>query len=299
VRGLKYLHHLELAYLSSEAFACVASHPTLEHLSWQSSCEDSPTGLSHWENSHTSVSPSIKRLELELDDIPICTALLSTISPKATLTSIVIGIGSNCSPPRAVYDLLNVMHDHFHHSSITSIDLAGGISDYGILSDEEKHDYLLPPSYLQPILAFSNVTHVELDFCGGLDLDDESIRGIAMAWPCITSLYLGRQHSPNDSRATLLGLLSFAQYCPKLQVLSIMIDARMVPAILQEQSVFSDALVELQVLDSPIRHPGPVTAFLSSVFPKLATIVTKDEADYEEGWKQVQMVRDILTAFGV
>jgi hypothetical protein len=114
----------------------------------------------------------------------------------------------------------------------------------------------------------------------GLDLDDVAAADMARAWPRIMRLQLCASSFKHISpRMTLRALLAFAQFCPRLWMLELSLDAT---AVVQweaedpgEERRQQRRLTSLHLVDSPIGPPLIVAAFLSSVFPKLEYITTE------------------------
>ena len=287
VCGWNHLRSLSVDALSPKAWTHVATLDMLEDLKFQIDFDKFPPDIPQWERCR--IFPLLRTLKVTSRTIAFSTALLTHMQPNQYLTSINLNWSEGSSFSQ-LYDLFSAMHDHCHHSSLTSMHVEG------VLPKEGMGRSHVQPLYLKPTFAFSNLTDVFLDFFGSLDLDDESMRDIAMSWPCITCLWLGSSCSGDQDipSITLLGLMPFAQYCPKLHHLTIQIDAENMPEMSLEKLVSSEALGVLNVLDSPLDDSLLVAAFLSDVFPGLKCIDASPHTNYVKGWIQVQ---DAMSVF--
>jgi hypothetical protein len=89
---------------------------------------------------------------------------------------------------------------------------------------------------------------------------------------------------------TILGLVPLAQHCPELRTLSIRFDACSLPHLVTDSpTVTSEALMELNVLTSPIVEPEGVAAFLFDIFPRAYVKYDADGLSKTliERWQQV------------
>jgi hypothetical protein len=192
---------------------------------------------------------------------PFAVGLVEAIS-SSTLASICVD--SYCFGQSGYQDLINALRDHCSRSSLKSISING-----------EYEDEPIPTSVdVKPLFVFSDLTSVTLIcFNAQLELDDTSLKDMALAWPHITSLIL---RCP--SRATLCGLVPLAQYCLKLQHLDIFFDPCSVPSPAADfLAVKNEVLRDLDVSYSPvaklpITEPERVAAFIHGVFPRARLI---------------------------
>jgi hypothetical protein len=281
--GWNQLRNLHIDLLSLNALAQIAILPVLEHLKLFCS-KACPTDFPRCKIPGS--FPSLKTLRVQFDEATFCKALLATILPIPTLSSIEI----QAFGAPGWRDFFQVMSLQCH-SSITHIKFDDFMSSF----DDMEH--LVTVTHLRPILAFTNVTHALLRLDGAIHLDDESIKEIVMAWPRVISLTLFNTLDPEpnkSSRLTLWSLVAFAQYSPHLQYLQLHIDAKEVPDMLLSELVFNKSLVGLHVAKSPIRNPPSVAAFLSDIFPALKSIKSHSRSDYKDKWNEVQRVMGLF-----
>ncbi|KAJ7471882.1 hypothetical protein FB451DRAFT_1399184 [Mycena latifolia] len=129
-----------------------------------------------------------------------------------------------------------------------------------------------------PLFSFPNLTRLVLEPSFPFNLDSNTFSRLS-AWSRLESLDLGRELK-SDEKPGLLGLVPFAQYCPRLRILRIFVDATMnVPNMadilrIRRQEISNKSLLELNVDDSPINKESVFESanLLSFIFPKLQNV---------------------------
>ncbi|KAJ7252351.1 hypothetical protein B0H12DRAFT_1117913, partial [Mycena haematopus] len=125
---------------------------------------------------------------------------------------------------------------------------------------------------------------------------------LTKVWPCIRVLRLEVECSARTPRTTLSCLRSFAQNCPHLRILAMLLDATVVPIC--TTSLVQRKLHTLEVAHSPLAEDHvSVARFLSRMFPQMTDIETfrehydndeddltfnGDEVRLHNRWKEVQ-----------
>ncbi|KAJ7893793.1 hypothetical protein B0H13DRAFT_2339527 [Mycena leptocephala] len=159
-----------------------------------------------------------------------------------------------------------------------------------------------PGYFFRPLFSFTQLRSVELQVPGGYDLDDEIISDLARSWCNIEELQLRSPAVHQPPACTLLSLEAFARHCPRLQLLSITLDATIVPETDLEgtsiQCVRQDTLTSLDVGYSRISDPNSVATFISSNFGNLRSLTSRlSEGDgrvHRRGWQEVALFFWIL-----
>ncbi|KAL1744748.1 hypothetical protein HDZ31DRAFT_11779, partial [Schizophyllum fasciatum] len=173
------------------------------------------------------------------------------------------------------------------------------------------------PLDIRPLLAFTNLTHVDVRVLYAPDPTDSELRALAQSWPRIRHLDLlpafewARYETP---RATLWGLVPFAEFCLELRRLHLYVDACSPTRYAGKPGggAACRALRALHVGGSPIAHATIVAAFLSDIFPALRAIryynveipIETPEGAMPEGrrqrlWAKVQSLLPTLGAIRV
>ncbi|PSR78212.1 hypothetical protein PHLCEN_2v7544 [Hermanssonia centrifuga] len=125
-------------------------------------------------------------------------------------------------------------------------------------------------------------------------LDDLAILELAMAWPQLSSLHLGPTGWRRTSSTTLKGLKHLVQHCRYLAALSISVDAVNPPDTLDTAvdnipTRCNELITTIDFMDSSVRDPCDVAAYLHFLFPRLVTIRREDyDDDALESWTQVE-----------
>ncbi|KAJ7727742.1 hypothetical protein B0H16DRAFT_1383311 [Mycena metata] len=134
----------------------------------------------------------------------------------------------------------------------------------------------IAPSLLRPLLSSPNITTVILCTTGGIDIDDDILRSMALSWPHLEYLTLTTPNlmSPFVPRATLDSLATFVTHCPELCGLEYRLDARIPPEFVQtpDHRIWNDEITTLSLLDSPVANTEMVASFLLNLFPSLEMI---------------------------
>ncbi|KAJ7020850.1 hypothetical protein C8F04DRAFT_277581 [Mycena alexandri] len=199
--------------------------------------------------------------------------------------------------------LVTAMSTAFLHSSLTDLCIGNSCDDLNIDPDV----YLNPFQSLRHVFIFANLVSLTIASPLGFDLDDEAVLELAKAWPRITVLRLGVRCSARTPRTTLSCLHSFAQNCPRLQILGMLLNATAVPIC--TTSLAQRSLHTLEVDHSSLAaDPVSVARFLSGMFPEMTDIETfreyydnDDEDDLmfddedvrlHNQWKEVQELLD-------
>ncbi|KAJ7498408.1 hypothetical protein B0H11DRAFT_1997662 [Mycena galericulata] len=273
--ALRDVETLVVVGLDSVAFSHIARFPRLRYL-WLMSNKPTPflqppTDLPHF--------PALRTLECE--SIEHAPTLLERV--KSSLVEFtLIARGWRATPTkRTIQELYSALATNCAHSSLQRITVQKHWRSEAIGPDQ-LNLYLVSGEELKPLFYFRNLVVVSLSHTAGVDLDDEVVLIMARAWPCLESLSL-----PSDSnyrinpRVTLEGVYAFAKYCPRLEDLTILFDATIVPELKirskigSRRRVSQDSLVDLDVAYSPIgTKPRRVAKFLRTIFPCLEGIQT-------------------------
>jgi hypothetical protein len=167
----------------------------------------------------------------------------------------------------------------------------------------------LTPTVLRPLLAFSNLRQLKL-LAPGFRLNNAFIEDMSMAWQkieCLTLYPTMRDAATNlGGSVTIAALSSFARNCPRLNDLSLLFDATVVPQGPHPSPngprIRQTKLTSFRVYSSPIDSPSLVAHFLSSIFPELRDIQASyypqvlEARERLETWKEVKKQVPFLAA---
>ncbi|KAJ7124023.1 hypothetical protein C8R43DRAFT_1135810 [Mycena crocata] len=209
---------------------------------------------------------------LRLPQLPSCLLTSSDVSSFSSLTKLWLGrrvpVTSTIhllklfrNPPLTALDttvdvapttaaeahtLFSALATGCSHNSLTSLQLACEEMS-SLLWDDP---YLLSAAALHVLLCFSKFTVLSIQWPLGIDLDDGTVSDLARAWARVEYLLLTSLDRPVPPRTTLRCLCSFAEHCPRLQSLEIILDASDVPV--PDNSLPPHHLFSLDVSYSPI-----------------------------------------------
>ncbi|KAF7330114.1 F-box domain-containing protein [Mycena sanguinolenta] len=185
--------------------------------------------------------------------------------------------------------------------------------DYDGLEGSDPNIHVITLQSMRRIFAFINLTKLVITSLVGFDLDNDAVAELARAWPQIVTLTLAVCFPRHAPRATLSCLQSFAQHCPHLCTLTMVLDARVAPGtdVGPRTHFVQHTLTTIRVDHSPLTDPVYAARFLSGVFPKLVEVQTQreyyandEEQEQEHGdairlhrlWKGVERLLPELSA---
>ncbi|KAK7044488.1 hypothetical protein R3P38DRAFT_3176739 [Favolaschia claudopus] len=263
------------------------------------------------------IFPSLQTLHITGEVVEAIFPLL-TLMTHAPLRDLDIGIAETVTAKRlaALYSAI-IRYCRTSYTSLERMNYCHGLGvGTAIPSHTDIPTYLVQGSQILSLAPFRNLSVVFLTAPLGFDLDDAIVGDLAQTWQHICELSIYSTFYVNHpSRITLKGLLSFAQHCPHLRSLALPLDATIsTPASEADANagrrIQQNSLLCMIVMRSPIADPLLVADFLSSVFPKLNSILTDKtfhdpEADgpgddvieaiaYNEKWKAVAAALPVL-----
>lgn len=262
---LPHLHEIGLSsqLLSSVLVSSLAKHPRLTVLSQNSSDVEDP----HWPDIHyhrrlsEGDFDSLRLLQLDgnMDD------MIHWFHNKDMLPSLRTFRAELRDYPEAakIRECFVLLVEAFRNVTDLTFDL-------------DKHNLSRPTSVpefsitiFEPLFEYEALTCFVFDLPDALSLCDRDMAMMARAWPQLTSLSLGKSACSTESLPllTLGALVIFAQLCPHLHSLSLVIDATANPSRVPVGSVFSDEFKTLYLGLPHIDSAEAVGTFLSRILP--------------------------------
>ncbi|KAJ6544248.1 hypothetical protein B0H19DRAFT_1076383 [Mycena capillaripes] len=170
-------------------------------------------------------------------------------------------------------ELHTTFRDCLDNTTLTSIDVEEPENSDRVV---DTTSYVLSADALRPLLAFKNLHGITYQLIPCLDVDDDFLEEMALAWPRLDVLQFGSEVLIREQpRATLKCLVAFARHCPNLTLLGIRMDASHVPNFTQvPRQRISNSLDTLDVGTSTINSDteARVAAFVSNLFPELESL---------------------------
>lgn len=159
------------------------------------------------------------------------------------------------------------------------------VHNINILTRTLPEDLWLGDPLYEPLLLFLNLKTLRLDLAHKLNIGDEFLMAMAVAWPKLRRLEFCVDHPLWDSgaytpSATLFGLVHFAALCPDLTILGMPIDTdtthRIPPRLLEWRPGLCERRAGSRVYHLNVGLsvvPVPLVAFLSDVFPMFIKVL--------------------------
>ncbi|KAJ7687603.1 hypothetical protein B0H17DRAFT_1136154 [Mycena rosella] len=231
-----------------------------------------------------------------LDVVGICTLQKLRIKPRAQIRPLTAFFRLFRNAPLASIDVYSFPADATvsdtsnlysalaagcAHTFLTELKLDASTPDNR--ADTDK--YIIRGSSIRILFCFHNLMEVYIRSPYGLDMDADTVDGMARAWPRIQSLRF-TSFTCLVTPLPIHCLLSFAQHCPDLAFLEMPLDATSIPDAGSPPGLAIDVshrrLYKLYTPHSPIRAPYDVQIFLTALFPNLLWIETDRTGDDNE-----------------
>ena len=251
-------------WLSSAVVSTLASSPRLEVLQWEyiGQGHGDPKNVQTFEVSACDRSfPSLVDLSLEINLQDAIEFIQSSSFPRY-LTSFYVR--SLClAPPSDIQQFFTVCPTISRSLTHLYLDL------HTNTPEPVPQSHCITLETLQPLLSCPNITHLMITYNAPLSITDDDVGFLASRWPLLVALHLNDEPlclaAPN---LTLAAVLSFAEHCPKLEELSLYVNATTAPPPLSDPTPFA----QLRILDfgtSPIEdeNTNTVALFLSRICP--------------------------------
>ncbi|KAJ6533484.1 hypothetical protein B0H19DRAFT_1185993 [Mycena capillaripes] len=222
--------------------------------------------------------PALRHLDLHADNHKSALNFMTALH-NAPLQTLSASVGESSTINSVAF--LSTIPSYISPCHLSSIALFLRERDYDKVSANLAM-YIMTSDVVRPLLAFPNLRKVELSSPLGFRLDDDFVEEMALAWSEIEDLSIeGGVFIP-----TIMALHSLSRHCPRLQYLSLTVDASNVemdhPA--GSPRVIQSALTFWHAQNSPITSPVQVAHLLSSIFPSLSKICygSRDKDEWEQ-----------------
>ncbi|KAJ7499696.1 hypothetical protein FB451DRAFT_1073952 [Mycena latifolia] len=239
--------------------------------------------------------PALEILGLSCDTARFCVGIIRVISSRQ-LKNINITPVTDWTAV-AWEEIHTTLHECLDHEKLVGIE----VQELNQLRPRpvDVTPYILTSSTLRPLLAF-NFHHIRFQLDPGVEVDDNFLEEMAVAWPNLGLLLLGTEiFTARRPHATLKCLIPFARHCPNLNGLGIRMDVLNVPEFSQVAgdriTHFLDALY---VGTSPMNadQTTEVAAFLSNLFVDLQYVFVCDKDPMPEPFKTYEQNWDRMAA---
>ncbi|KIK37389.1 hypothetical protein CY34DRAFT_810380 [Suillus luteus UH-Slu-Lm8-n1] len=308
VCSLRELSHLEAGILNPQALLHLASLPSLKSLYFRAHNIDStqinviPTFVSQINLVHIA-APSLSVLAHCLSNIRfIC------------CRSVALDIDSDPSglpyDPLVVPGFINSFSECFSAAledlSVNFVPPLYLMEDEEILADPR---FALSFDMVAPLLSFSRLTKVDLDWICASAIDDASLKIMAQSWPLLQEFYLGSGCAwLIPPSLTFIGFIHLIQHCRALRTVDMTFCACSVDTNIEpfSKTIPNENITKIFVGMSPIVDVISVACQLHTLVPKLTGVNRFEELrdvrpmpqfqNFEEDWDKVNEFLVVLNA---
>ncbi|KAG2033953.1 hypothetical protein BDR03DRAFT_1013829 [Suillus americanus] len=272
--GLRELFRLGIGVLNAQTLLRLASLSSLKFLSLNlrtynvnhTHSDSTPTSSSQFEQVHiTSPSPfvlthclrNIRFLSCQSVNLCIDYSDFQPYDPM-DIPDLIISV-SECFPPT-----LEKFHFNF--------DTSHNHMEEHILADPS---FALGFDVVTPMLSFSHLKHLDLNWICTSAIDDTSLKKMAQSWPQLEHFLFGSEAGwLIPPSLTFIGLVHLIHHCPLLRNIEMRFSACPVDV---NSAAFSnikpnEKICELFVGTSPIVDPIAVASQIHKLMPKLTTV---------------------------
>ncbi|EMD37933.1 hypothetical protein CERSUDRAFT_114574 [Gelatoporia subvermispora B] len=234
-----------------------------------------------------------------IGSISVMSRLLPIFSSSALKTLV---LSFSCCFTEVAQQLLVDIGRHIDHATLQRLEV--NFLDLDSLAETGDPYPALSLAAFIPLRAFRQMRIFAFNADADLDLDDEDFRDVVKSWPMLRELHLPKfrgLHLGHVPKLTLGTLLSLADYCPMLEMITVALDATAVNASGSSRpaaGITLPSLTRLDISGSPIRSPLDVALFLSDLCPQRCDIdwYTSPYAAsvYKPRWLEVQSLLGVL-----
>ncbi|KAG1738983.1 hypothetical protein EDB19DRAFT_868139 [Suillus lakei] len=307
---LRELSHLDTGALSPREFLRLASLPSLKSLDFRlktynihdTQSNSAPTIFSHLDQVHLNASS-----ESVVNHFLRCVRL-----PSCRSASVFVDYDELDWNPEFPYDPLDISDLIVSLSECFSpaleklhVEFAFDFTTYIGEDIIANRDYALGFNTVAPLLPFSRLTDLRLDWMCTSAINDVSLKTLAQSWPQLEDFCFGcgaRWLVPPS--LTFIGLVHLIQHCPRLCTVEMSFGA--FPVFYDTDPFFfetvpNEKITRLSVGMSPILDPMSIAYQLRRLLPKLTKVHFLDWLDYdipvlppfehlEDGWNNVNEI---------
>ncbi|OAX39074.1 hypothetical protein K503DRAFT_113848 [Rhizopogon vinicolor AM-OR11-026] len=166
------------------------------------------------------------------------------------------------------------------------------------------HRFAFGFNIIAPLLQFSRLTKLDLNWLCTSDVDDEVFKDMVQSWPLLQEFCFGSgYHWLNPPSLTFIGLVHLIQHCPDLCHVEIRFAACPIDADSEPFSTTlpNERIGHLFVGSSTIVDPTVVACQLHALLPNLTNVICFEweteqrEASFREEWNRVDEYLRVLT----
>jgi hypothetical protein len=214
---------------------------------------------------------AMRSLDITVASTTSVVEFFQVTSGSSDLESLSITIDSL---PTAVqlHTALTVMQQSGICDKLTTFVLGGRVMS----AEDSIPLHVLDAQTLLPLLQCRNLEDINIHISyGHAAIDNSLLKEMALAWPCLRTLFLFPCHFAHlwHAKADLRGLICLAQNCHSLESVGLQFDVSLPPTVIYpDKAIRCEWLTRLDVGRSHVTNPLAVATFLTDVFPNLTLI---------------------------
>ena len=254
------------AFLTTCAISLIATFPALEDL--QVSVTE--TEMENYAPSDNNF-PAITNLEISSETMDACNLMLLKMQSR-TFRSLTVTrlITSNHWDLRYLF---MVLHGCNSAASLETLNVREGMP--GLSTSEKRFSrnassaFKVDAHILEHLDSFQHLCELRIQQCS-VYLDDNDLMELAKLLPHLRLLHF--RSGINGPRCTFTGMQHLIRFCPKLESLTLCVDARHIPVFATQpdgEYPLGLHLTTLTLLHSPVSDAGAVASYLTMLFPVL------------------------------
>ena len=254
-------------FFTSHAITMIGTLPALEDLRLSITEQQ----IQHYNPPDGNNFPLLTHLEICSDTMNACRLLLMKIQSR-TLQS--LKVGRTGVVHWDVRGLFVALHACNLVSRLESLEL------YNF----RPHSFVIDARTFEGLDSFKHLRKLSISPTS-VDLDDSHLMQLAKALPHLRLLNLNAEYTEIVPQCTFTGLQNLIQFCPKLESLTLRIDARQIPIFSTQPDGEYPLGLHLTTLDlcaAPVSNACDVASYLIMLFPALTKFST-DYDYFEEG----------------
>lgn len=255
------------AFLTARAISLIATFPALEDLRL-SVTETEMENYAPLDNNF----PAITKLEISSETVDACNLMLLKIQLRKFSSLAVTRIANNDWDVRSLFTVLRGCN------SAASLEILHVRDDPLCLLtwEEDPPAFKVDARILEHLDSFKHLCELRIQPCS-VDLDDNDLMKLAKSLPHLRSLLFYAQD--NGPRCTFTGMQHLIQFCPKLESLTLCVDARQIPVFGTQpdgEYPLGLRLATLNLRHSPVSDAGAVASYLTMLLPVLTNFWTSN-----------------------
>jgi len=154
-------------------------------------------------------------------------------------------------------------------------------------------------SAVSPLLSFSRLTRVDLNWFCASAIDDAMIQTMARSWPQLEEIYLGTGACwLTPPLITFTGLVHLIQYCHYLHYIAIVFHACLIDNKSEpfSKTIPNEKITTISVGNSPIDVPSAVACQLHTLLPNLYEVYYfhNPSSPFKRRWARVVSFLEVL-----